>query len=153
MEATTDQIAVDNIETNSTAECPFNNGLRDDTNEEVSDERKFHVLDETNESDSPEYDSDSDVPDEEVEKMLEEALNNKKRTATEAELDKDKSFEEKDKPVLIERGQNHFEILPEGWIHVIHNSGMPIYLHKTTRVCTLSKPYFLGPGSARVSWI
>ncbi|KAL3289749.1 hypothetical protein HHI36_023146 [Cryptolaemus montrouzieri] len=26
---------------------------------------------------------------------------------------------------------------------------MPLYLHKDTRVCTLSKPYFLGPGSAR----
>ena len=26
---------------------------------------------------------------------------------------------------------------------------MPLYLHKPTRVCTLSKPYFLGPGSVR----
>lgn len=30
-----------------------------------------------------------------------------------------------------------------------HNSGMPLYLHKQTRVCTLAKPYFLGPGSVR----
>lgn len=26
---------------------------------------------------------------------------------------------------------------------------MPLYLHKQSRVCTLSKPYFLGPGSVR----
>lgn len=53
--------------------------------------------------------------------------------------------------MLIEKGQNHFDVLPEGWIQVTHNSGMPLYLHKTTRVCTLSKPYFLGPGSVRVT--
>lgn len=66
-------------------------------------------------------------------------------------LDDEKPYEEKDKTVLIEKGQNHFDVLPEGWIQVTHNSGMPLYLHKTTRVCTLSKPYFLGPGSVRVS--
>lgn len=59
-------------------------------------------------------------------------------------------FEERDKTVLITKGQNHFDILPEGWIQVTHNSGMPLYLHKTTRVCTLARPYFLGPGSVRV---
>lgn len=61
-----------------------------------------------------------------------------------------KPFEQKEKIILIEKGHNHFEVLPEGWIQVTHNSGMHLYLHKTTRVCTLSKPYFLGPGSARV---
>ena len=40
-------------------------------------------------------------------------------------------------------------MLPENWVQVTHNSGMPIYLHKPTRVCTLAKPYFLGTGSAR----
>lgn len=48
-------------------------------------------------------------------------------------------------------GQNHFDVLPEGWIQVTHNSGMPLYLQKNTRVCTLSKPYFLGSGSVRVN--
>lgn len=43
-------------------------------------------------------------------------------------------------------------MLPEGWIEVTHFSGMPIYLHKQTRVCTASKPYYLGAGSARVSY-
>lgn len=65
--------------------------------------------------------------------------------------DGEKPFEEKDKTVLIEKGQNHFDILPEGWIQVTHNSGMPLYLHKPSRVCTFAKPYFLGSGSARVS--
>lgn len=48
------------------------------------------------------------------------------------------------------KGENHFDILPEGWIEVTHNSGMPLYLHKATRVCSMSRPYFLGPGSVRV---
>lgn len=30
-----------------------------------------------------------------------------------------------------------------------HFSGMPVYLHKQSRVCTLSRPYTLGSGSAR----
>lgn len=48
-----------------------------------------------------------------------------------------------------EIGHNHFDALPEGWVQVTHNSGMPLYLHKQSRVCTLAKPYFLGPGSVR----
>lgn len=44
-------------------------------------------------------------------------------------------------------------MLPEGWVQVTHNTGIPIYLHKSSRVCTASMPYFLGPGSARVSTI
>lgn len=52
---------------------------------------------------------------------------------------------------LTGRDQDYFEVLPEGWIEVTHFSGMPIYLHKQTRVCTASKPYYLGAGSARVS--
>lgn len=67
-----------------------------------------------------------------------------------ADGESEKPFEERDKTVLINKGHNHFDILPEGWIQVTHNSGMPLYLHKTSRVCTLSKPYFLGPGSVRV---
>lgn len=51
----------------------------------------------------------------------------------------------------LEKGKNHFEILPEGWLQVTHNSGLPIYMHKASRVCSVSRPYFLGPGSLRVS--
>ncbi|KAK9753111.1 hypothetical protein QE152_g3582 [Popillia japonica] len=131
-------------------QCPFRNGIYNSNN--TNSIRRFHVLDEIeNESDSDrsEY-SDSDIPDEEVEQMLEEALIKKKRTASEANSDEEvKPFEQKEKVILIEKGHNHFEVLPEGWVQVTHNSGMHLYLHKTTRVCTLSKPYFLGPGSAR----
>lgn len=40
-------------------------------------------------------------------------------------------------------------MLPEGWVQVTHDSGMPLYLHRQSRVCSLSRPYFLGPGSVR----
>lgn len=55
-----------------------------------NDPRAFHVLDELdNESDSDDSQYyDSDVPDEEVEKMLEEALAKRKRKAGEAGLGK-----------------------------------------------------------------
>lgn len=117
-----------------------------------NDINKFHILDETEENeesdDSIEYDS--DVPDDEIEKMLEEALESKKRSAAEAGLDSDHiASQEKTKTILVEKGTNHFDVLPEGWIQVTHDSGMPLYLHKVSRVCTLSRPYFLGPGSAR----
>lgn len=55
--------------------------------------------------------------------------------------------------LFLELGYNHFEMLPEGWIKIIHKSGMPIYLHKATRVCTFSRPYYLGQGSVRVRFI
>lgn len=33
--------------------------------------------------------------------------------------------------------------LPSGWIETLHESGVPIYMHKETRVATLSRPYAL----------
>ncbi|KAH7637610.1 microprocessor complex subunit dgcr8 [Dermatophagoides farinae] len=58
-------------------------------------------------------------------------------------------IETKQKNILVKRGHDLFEILPEGWVEITHFSGMPIYLDKRSRVCTLSKPYHLGTGSAR----
>ena len=52
---------------------------------------------------------------------------------------------------LVDKGKNHFDVLPNGWVVVDHVSGMPIYLHRPTRSVTLSKPYHLGTASARVS--
>lgn len=134
--------------------CPVANS-REETNAETNipnDIHKFHILDETGEHEdsdnSTEYDS--DVPDDEIEKMLEEALESKKRNAAQAGLDEENiDLQEKTKTILVEKGTNHFDVLPEGWIQVTHDSGMPLYLHKLSRVCTLSRPYFLGPGSAR----
>ncbi|XP_022901035.2 microprocessor complex subunit DGCR8 [Onthophagus taurus] len=133
------------------SKCPISNKeVNDEFNDDNVEVRKFHVLDEIeNESDDRESeDTDTDVPEEEIEQMLDEALRGKKRKA--GHLDGDiKPFEQKEKIILIEKGHNHFEVLPEGWIQVTHNSGMHLYLHKSSRVCTLSRPYFLGPGSAR----
>ncbi|XP_050308140.1 microprocessor complex subunit DGCR8 [Anthonomus grandis grandis] len=130
-------------EEGTSARCPFRKPTVEETN--------YHILDELEEQDDSDesYEYDSDIPDEEVERMLEEALERKKRKADEAGLDSEVPFEERTKIVVIEKGKNHFDVLPEDWLQVSHNSGMPIYLHKTTRVCTLSRPYFLGPGSAR----
>ncbi|VDM97524.1 unnamed protein product [Thelazia callipaeda] len=57
--------------------------------------------------------------------------------------------EMREKIVLAYRGAEYFDVLPEGWVEVTHSSGLPIYLHKSTRVCTFSRPYFIGPGSVR----
>lgn len=35
-------------------------------------------------------------------------------------------------------------ILPEGWVQVTHACGMPLYLNRATRVCTLARPYYIG---------
>ncbi|KAL0267695.1 UNVERIFIED_CONTAM: hypothetical protein PYX00_009889 [Menopon gallinae] len=105
-------------------------------------------------------DDDFDVSDTEIHAMLEEALEPPKKKlhldTTESE-DKDKKevkqdqdgYVENEKVVMVEKVKDHFEVLPDGWVTLTHNSGMPLYLHRTSRVCTLSKPYFLGPGSAR----
>ncbi|XP_055374261.1 microprocessor complex subunit DGCR8 [Condylostylus longicornis] len=116
--------------------------------------KEFQLLDEVQGSNSEEdddalnsnneYSSSLDIDESEIENLLDEALpdeiKNKKKQC---------QYEEKFKTVLDVKGHNHFEVLPEGWVEVTHNSGMPIYLHKQTRVCSVSKPYFLGPGSAR----
>lgn len=52
-----------------------------------------------------------------------------------------------------EKGTDPFDILPEDWAMVTHNSGIPVYLNKVTRVCTLSRPYFIGSGSTRVRFL
>ncbi|KAG5451641.1 Microprocessor complex subunit dgcr8 [Clonorchis sinensis] len=40
-------------------------------------------------------------------------------------------------------------LLPEGWIRLRHVSGLTLYLHRLTRVVTLSRPYSLGSSSVR----
>lgn len=39
--------------------------------------------------------------------------------------------------------------LPEGWKEIYHESGIPLYIHIDTNVCSLSRPYFLGTGSTK----
>lgn len=40
--------------------------------------------------------------------------------------------------------------LPEGWGKHIHDSGMPIYVNAEMKVCSFTKPYFLGSKSLKV---
>ncbi|PIO67647.1 hypothetical protein TELCIR_10594 [Teladorsagia circumcincta] len=44
---------------------------------------------------------------------------------------------------------DHFMNLPEGWARITHNSGMPVYLHRKSRVISLAKPYFIGTQGVR----
>lgn len=41
-------------------------------------------------------------------------------------------------------GNDHFDLLPEGWIKAFHEIGIPVYLDRHTRNIALSRPYFLG---------
>lgn len=79
------------------------------------------------------------MSDDEVDVLLDEYLESKEKP----------QHIEKTKQVMKKRTQDYFEILPEGWIEVTHNSGMPLYLHLKSRVCTFSKPYYLGTDSVR----
>ncbi|KFB53241.1 AGAP002554-PA-like protein [Anopheles sinensis] len=118
--------------------------------------REFDVLDEV-QGDNSDEDSEtgggeaddgssegSDVNYDDIESMLDEGLPEELKNTN-----KKQPYEERFKQVLEEKGRNHFEVLPEGWVQATHMSGMPLYLHKASRVCTASRPYFLGPGSVR----
>lgn len=98
--------------------------------------------DEAVDGEGDEYDS-SEFDDEEIENLLDEKLPDELRES------KQPKYEQRFKTVLEEKRLNHFEVLPEGWVQVTHNSGMPLFLHRKTRVCCASRPYFLGTGSAR----
>ncbi|KAG7159237.1 microprocessor complex subunit DGCR8-like [Homarus americanus] len=101
------------------------------------------------------YEYDSEVPEEEIDALLEEGLPEEMKGPRKRKKDtvlgegEEAPYDERQKVVLVEKGSNHFEVLPEGWVQVTHNSGMPVYLHKQSRVCTMAKPYFLGQASVR----
>ncbi|KAK6619870.1 hypothetical protein RUM44_006270 [Polyplax serrata] len=114
------------------------------------------------EDDDDDENTDDDLSEDEIDAMLEERLNmppkkkprlmksdSVERSEVKEETEEDKEYIEIEKTVMVEKVKNHFEVLPDGWITLTHNSGMPLYLHRPTRVCTLSKPYCLGTGSAR----
>lgn len=96
-----------------------------------------------NSSDDGEGSDDMNVDD--LDSLLEENLPEGMKSSG----PKGKAYEERFKEVLEEKGRNHFEVLPEGWVQATHVSGMPLFLHTASRVCTTSRPYFLGPGSVR----
>ncbi|CAD5228953.1 unnamed protein product [Bursaphelenchus okinawaensis] len=53
------------------------------------------------------------------------------------------------KTVLEIRPNDFSHSLPDGWIEITHDAGIPVYLHRQTRVCAFSRPYFIGPTSVR----
>ena len=59
-------------------------------------------------------------------------------------------YAERIKFKMIEKRKNHFDVLPQGWVKIDHDSGVPIYLHRPSRSVTISRPYCLGTASARV---
>ncbi|KAL7727896.1 hypothetical protein ACLKA6_019460 [Drosophila palustris] len=112
----------------------------DDNSEKQNGEN--YADDEEGDAEGGDYDS-SDFDDEEIENLLDEQLPDDLRES------KRPKYEQRFKTVLEEKRHNHFEVLPEGWVQVTHNSGMPLFLHRKTRVCCAARPYFLGTGSAR----
>ncbi|XP_061586343.1 microprocessor complex subunit DGCR8 [Cololabis saira] len=99
--------------------------------------------------------------DNDVDALLEEGLPVPKKMRTSEDKDGGDSDHQSDgeggvqpmmtkiKTVLKSRGRPPTEPLPDGWIMTFHNSGIPVYLHRETRVVTWSRPYFLGTGSIR----
>ncbi|XP_037067843.1 microprocessor complex subunit DGCR8-like [Pollicipes pollicipes] len=122
---------------------------------------EYHVLDEARSDDDGDdgADSDSDMDEDELMAMLDADLPAKFKGTRRLRVRGEESeetgeaeeagYEERDKVVLIERGRNPVEPLPEGWVQVTHMSGLPVYLHRQSRVVTITRPYFLGPGSVR----
>lgn len=131
--------------------CVVNN-----TNTETTDNKKTCTdsikddvcrIDDTNETSTADF---TVVDNDEVYDLLDKAYQNKNEDSNENKkkgVTKD-DFKEYEKIVLEEVCKNHFDILPENWIEATHKSGMPVYLHKKTRVVTLARPYFLGPGNS-----
>ncbi|XP_074601554.1 microprocessor complex subunit partner of drosha isoform X2 [Brevipalpus obovatus] len=121
----------------------------------MSSNEEDDVMDQRFEDDDDKSDSEDDknleynIPLDDLDEMLEEGLLKNLERKEASSSDALPIPEERTKTVLKKREQDYFEILPEGWIEVTHFSGMPVYLHKQTRVCAMAKPYHLGPGSAR----
>lgn len=110
-----------------------------------ADLHNFDILDELDDADS-ENDEDSDsLAEDEIDQLLEANVKHPGRVAL-PDIEPESKLK---KLVLEERGQNMFEVLPQGWVSVTHNSGIPLYLHRESRVVTVSKPYDLGNGSVR----
>ncbi|XP_055605046.1 microprocessor complex subunit DGCR8 [Uranotaenia lowii] len=97
------------------------------------------------EEDGNESDDDFEMDYDELENLLDAGLPEDMKSNG----PKAKAYDERFREVLDEKGRNHFEVLPEGWVQVTHCSGMPIFLHRSTRACSVSRPYFLGAGSVR----
>ncbi|KAH9414048.1 Microprocessor complex subunit dgcr8 [Dermatophagoides pteronyssinus] len=61
----------------------------------------------------------------------------------------DLDVEDQNQQITVTNNNNTLVTRVPTKTEITHFSGMPIYLDKRSRVCTLSKPYYLGSGSAR----
>ncbi|CAB3408760.1 unnamed protein product [Caenorhabditis bovis] len=57
------------------------------------------------------------------------------------EGDEEEEGQQVQKIVLEKYDDDRYKPLPEGWTMFTHNSGMPLYLHRNSRVVTLARPY------------
>ncbi|CAG4933730.1 unnamed protein product [Colias eurytheme] len=114
------------------------------TPEELQKLKEFKILDEVK-SDDESSDGSSvtseEIPEEEIEKMLEEDLPEDFKGVPKP---KEKPYILRSKIIMEEKGINPFEVLPLEWICARHMSGIPVYMHRPSRVVTLAKPYCLG---------
>ena len=124
-------------------------------NDEAMDDESNNIasIEQESSSDVSASDSDSEYDFDFVDNLLEEGIDgssmeppSKKRKLEEGE--EEPRHEERTRMVLIskqlkmclncydnnllflERDQDHFEILPEGWVEITHFSGMPVFLVK-----------------------
>ncbi|XP_071944351.1 microprocessor complex subunit DGCR8-like [Antedon mediterranea] len=105
------------------------------------------------EDDDDDDDADSWGSGIDVDAMLEEDYNQRvkeEKESMEPSLDNPQGIVAiRHKIVLKEKGHEPIEGLPDDWVQIAHDSGMHLYLHRSTRVCVWSRPYLLGSGSAR----
>uniref|UniRef100_A0A183CKM3 DRBM domain-containing protein n=1 Tax=Globodera pallida TaxID=36090 RepID=A0A183CKM3_GLOPA len=110
--------------------------VQDSSSINTSDEELFEEDDSTSVGPVIKYD--------EIDSMLEQPMEQANETG-----DRPKHISKKFKRVLEFRGMDHFDVLPDGWVEITHASGLPVYLHRPTRCCSFSRPYFIGRGSVR----
>ena len=87
---------------------------------------------------------------EQIDNMLEQSLDESQgnKPGSSGGLQKQPSSRRM-KRVLEFRAIDHMNVLPDGWMEITHASGLPVFLHRPTRVCTFSRPYFIGRCSIR----
>uniref|UniRef100_A0A915MNJ4 Microprocessor complex subunit DGCR8 n=1 Tax=Meloidogyne javanica TaxID=6303 RepID=A0A915MNJ4_MELJA len=99
------------------------------------------IQEEDDDSDSEEEFNQEEIS-KHIDNLLEEPIKEGVKTTP-------KHLSKRFKRVLEYRANDHFNVLPDGWVEITHASGLPVYLHKPTRVCTFSRPYFIGRSSIR----
>ncbi|KAL3080827.1 hypothetical protein niasHS_014932 [Heterodera schachtii] len=123
-------------------------------NDELADELEQHIPSsysssiKTSDDESSDEEASMDYASEfkcdEIDSMLEQSMEQPGGEGTGPN-----HISKKFKRVLEFRGMDHFDVLPDGWVEITHASGLPVFLHRPSRCCTFSRPYFIGRGSVR----